>query len=106
MRFLRLTGVVIQEGGQFVSYCKQVPVSACGSSVPEAFQSLNEATHLFFRQFAEMGETAHVMKKYRLRPVRQASLESDGMVRVGCKVPSHTHLVAAFLVPLPEQVPA
>ena len=52
---VELTAVIWQEGDDFVSYCPEVGVSSCGSTLEEAKDMLQEAVDLLIENARELG---------------------------------------------------
>lgn len=48
MRQIELTGLIQQEGEEFVSCCVELDIASQGATVEEAVQNLEEAVGLFF----------------------------------------------------------
>jgi predicted RNase H-like HicB family nuclease len=52
---VELTAVIWQEGDDFVSFCPEVGVSSCGSTLEEAKAMLQEAVDLYIENARELG---------------------------------------------------
>lgn len=62
-----LTGVVEEEGDQFVSYCRELGTSSCGDTVDEAFVNLGDAIGVHLDALVEAGELERVFRERNIR---------------------------------------
>ena len=53
---VQLTGVVEQEGEQYVSKCLELGTSSCGDTVGEAFRNLEEAISVHLDALREVAD--------------------------------------------------
>ena len=56
IRYVVLTGVVTQEGSQFVSHCTELGTSSCGDTVEEAFGNLKDAVLVHLNELEQAGQ--------------------------------------------------
>ena len=69
--FVILTGIVEEEGDQFVSYCRELGTSSCGDTIDEAFSNLEDAITVHLDALQETGERERVFRE------RNISLQRD-----------------------------
>ena len=53
---VHLTGVVEQEGEQYVSKCLELGTSSCGDTIEEAFSNLEEAINVHLGALCEVAD--------------------------------------------------
>ena len=62
--YVVLTGVVSKEDdNQFVSYCRELGSSSCGSTIDEAFENLGDAIEVHLNALEETGEITNVLRE-------------------------------------------
>ena len=82
-KFIVLTGVVEEEDGLFVSYCRELGTSSCGDTVNEALEKLGDAIEVHLTALEEVGERERYLRERNI-PVQTRDSALD-MVEV--KVP-------------------
>lgn len=58
-----LTGVVEEEGDQYVAYCRELGTSTCADSLEQAFEYLEEAVQVHIEALIEVGELTQVLRE-------------------------------------------
>jgi predicted RNase H-like HicB family nuclease len=66
-RYLPLTVLVREEEGQFCSWCPELDISSCGSTIDEASANLKEAVSLYLETEIELGELDQVFQEKGLK---------------------------------------
>ena len=94
--YIVLTGIVEEEDGQFVSYCRELGTASCGDTIAEALDNLGEAIELNIEGLEEVGELERTLRERKVRIDRNPPRE-DG---VEVKVPLG-QLVKIYSVPVP-----
>lgn len=51
----KLTGIIWEEEGKFVSKCPELEVASCGDTPQEALRNLEEAVELYIENATELG---------------------------------------------------
>jgi predicted RNase H-like HicB family nuclease len=62
-----LTGIVAEEDGQFVSYCRELGTASCGDTIEEAFDNLWDAVEVHLDALAETDEILRVLREKNIR---------------------------------------
>ena len=65
--YVVLTGIVEEEGSQFVSNCRELGTSSCGDTVNEAFENLGDAIEVHINALIETGELPRVFRERNIR---------------------------------------
>ena len=94
--YIVLTGVVEEEDGQFVSYCRELGTASCGDSISEALDNLGEAIELNVEGLEEVGELERTLRERNIR-VDQNPPRSDG---VDVNVPLG-QVIKIYSIPVP-----
>jgi predicted RNase H-like HicB family nuclease len=94
--YIILTGVVEEEDGQFVSYCRELGTASCGDTISEALENLGEAIELNIEGLEEVGELERTLREYHIRIDRNPP-KQDG---VDVNVPLG-QLIKIYSVPVP-----
>jgi len=80
--YVVLTGVVEEEGSQFVSYCRELGTSSCGDTVVEAFENLHDAIRVHLDALVESGELVREFRERNIRIESDPVLLDDVLIRV------------------------
>ena len=94
--YIVLTGVVEEEDGQFVSYCRELGTASCGDTISEALDNLGEAIELNIEGLEEVGELERTLRERNI-PIKHTPPKQDG---VDVTVPLG-QLIKIFSVPVP-----
>ena len=65
--YIVLTGMVIEEDGQFVSYCRELGTASCGDTISEALDNLGEAIELNIMGLEDVGELERTLRERNIR---------------------------------------
>jgi predicted RNase H-like HicB family nuclease len=65
--YIVLTGIVEEEDGQYVSYCRELGTASCGDTVYEALDNLGEAIELNIEGLEEVGELERTLRERNIR---------------------------------------
>ena len=76
--YIVLTGVVEEEDGQFVSYCRELGTASCGDTISEALDNLEEAIELNVEGLEEVGELERTLRERNIR-IDQDPPRHDGV---------------------------
>jgi predicted RNase H-like HicB family nuclease len=60
--YVQCSVVIRQEGSQYSSWCPELDIASCGSTIEEARENLNDAINCFLQTCSESGELAQVLK--------------------------------------------
>ncbi len=63
MKNIEFDGIIFKEGGTYVSYCPELDVSSCGSTVEEARKNLKIAVGLFIEEAENMGTLDDILQE-------------------------------------------
>ena len=69
--YIVLTGIVEEEDGQFVSYCRELGTASCGDTISEALENLEDAINVHLRGLEEVGELDRTLRERQIRVVSQ-----------------------------------
>jgi predicted RNase H-like HicB family nuclease len=72
MGSILLTGMVSEESGQYVSFCRELGTASCGDTIEEAFENLWDAVTVHLDALKETGEVLQVLRERNIR------VEADG----------------------------
>ncbi len=94
--YIVLTGIVEEEDGQFVSYCRELGTASCGDSISEALDNLGEAIELNIEGLDEVGELERTLRERNIHidqdPPREGGVDVN--VPLG-------QLIKIYSVPVP-----
>lgn len=82
--YVVLTGIAEREGGQFVSYCRELGTTSCGATADEALQNLGDAIDVHLHGLSETGQLETFLRDRNIR-VHPSPALSDLSVRVPAK---------------------
>lgn len=71
----RLTAVVWEEEGQYVSLCPELGVASCGHDADSAVEALHEAAELYLENARELGMLGDIKPAMKSRRRFTTSLE-------------------------------
>ena len=94
--YIVLTGIVEEEDGQFVSFCRELGTASCGDSISEALDNLGEAIELNIEGLEEVGELERTLRERNIH-IEQDPPGEDG---VDVNVPLG-QLIQIYSVPVP-----
>jgi predicted RNase H-like HicB family nuclease len=66
-QYIHLTILVREEEGQYCSWCPELDVASCGSTIDEASSNLKEAVTLYLKTVTELGELDQVFQEKGLK---------------------------------------
>lgn len=73
MRYILLSYTVHREGDQYVSLCRELDISSCGSTVDEALQKALDATQLYLTTLEDLGECLERLSERGVRVLDKPS---------------------------------
>ena len=94
--YIVLTGIVEEEDGQFVSYCRKLGTASCGDTISEALDNLGEAIELNVEGLEEVGELQQTLRERNIK-IERTPPGHDG---VDVNVPLG-QVIKVYSVPVP-----
>ena len=94
--YIVLTGMVEEEDGQFVSYCRELGTASCGDTISEALDNLGEAIELNIMGLEDVGELERTLRERNIR-IDRSPPKQEG---VDVNVPLGS-LIKIYSVPVP-----
>ena len=64
-----VTGIVEEEDGQYVAYCRELGTSTFGDSLESAFKNLEDAIGVHLDGLEKVGELAHFLRERNINIV-------------------------------------
>jgi len=66
--------VTFQEGSSWVGYCRELDVSSCAATEPEALEATKHAIHLFFTSCIDRGVLEEALTELGFRVTRTSGM--------------------------------
>jgi predicted RNase H-like HicB family nuclease len=68
--YLQCSVIIRQESSQYSSWCPELDIASCGSTIEETRQNLHDAISSYLQTYAELGELSQLLKERGLKLVK------------------------------------
>ena len=88
-----VTGIVEEEGDQFVAYCRELGTSTCADSLEQAFEYLEDAIEVHLAGLEEAGELDRFLRERNINITSEPLDELFLTVPLGKPMKAYPHVV-------------